>query len=232
MIQYLRHNDILTLDDLHLPSYRAALTCREMSHIKDVRILEVREQAHFQREMPSILQSFLNMAMTTHHVHLIFLEPYPQAPSRIRSKKGLFYQYRNLLAQHDHFEREVPVSSEATLLGGMIRLTAKNAALLPDLLDELPFAFGRLSPRDQRSFATNRSDFLETIITQALQPGAISWPNPLKLAALLTRPHRPWFTLRDLNDTEYLRIFLHHADEAWAQAAERELNKVLTVGIS
>ena len=232
MIQYLRHNDILTLDDLHLPSYRTALTPQEMSHINDVRILEVREHAHFQRDIPSILRSFLDMAADTHHIHLVFLEPYPQPTSYIRSKKGLFGPHRNRIAQHARFELEVAVSSEETLWGGIIRLTAKNAGEVLSMLDELPFAFGLLTSRDKRSFTSSRADFLHTIITQILQPGAIYRPNPLKLAAFLTRPKRAWFTLRDLNDTEYFRIFFHHTDQTWAEIAEQEVRGAPVVGFS
>jgi len=215
MIDYEIHQNILTLDDLNLESSKSALSAKNLEKIAALNVLQVKERAYFQRDMASILRNFLGFCLSEHNVYLILLEPYPQMKNRIRSKKGLFYNYKDQFKKTALFETENEVSPEETLFGGIIRLNQKNIDHTLSMLKDLPFAFGLIAPKRTRTFKPNRKDFLETIITKGLKPGEIYWKNWLKIAALLAKPGRKFFTLQDLNDTEQLRVFYHRDDAEW-----------------
>ena len=215
MIDYEIHQNILALDDLNLESRKAALSAKDLEKIAALNVLQVRERAYFQRDMASILRNFLGFCLSEHNVYLVLLEPYPQMKNRIRSKKGLFYNYKDQFDKTALFETETEVSPEETLFGGIIRLNQKNIDHTLSMLKDLPFAFGLIAPKGTRTFKPNRKDFLETIITEGLKPGEIYWKNWLKIAALLAKPGRKFFTLQDLNDTEQLRVFYHRDDAEW-----------------
>jgi len=83
-------------------------------------------------------------------VYLIFLEPYPQTKSRIRSKKGLFYPHKTLFERLATYETEIEISPGETLLAGIIQVTVSNINDLIDHFDKLPFAFGLAVPQQKK----------------------------------------------------------------------------------
>ena len=227
MINYQIHNNILDLDDLNLESSLSSLTLQDRRIIDLVNVLEVKEKAYFQRDMLSIFKDFLGFCMKEHNVYLVLLEPYPQPQNRIRSKKGLFYNHKSSFGKNTALETETEVVSDETLFAGIIRMTEKNIDYLINRFDDFPFAFGLIAPRGAKTFKNNREDFLKTIVLEGLQPGKIYWKNWLKIAALLVKPGRKFFTLQYLNDTEHFRVFYHKADAQWGHLLERFISEEL-----
>lgn len=84
-----------------------------------------------------------------------------------------------------------------------------------------------IAPRSKKTFKTSRKDFLETIVSEGVKPGGIYWKNWLKIAAILTQPGRKFFSLQDLNDTEYFRVLYHEADAEWGGCLERFISQEL-----
>jgi hypothetical protein len=227
MIDFNIHKDILRIEDLRLESNLSSLTSRDMGTIEAVRMLQVREKAYFQRDMLSIFRNFLSFCLQEHNVYLVLLEPYPQTQTSIRSKKGLLYKHRGAFEERAVFETEIEVSPRETLFAALARITEKDIDRFFNRFDDLPFALGLITPRNKKTFRTSRKDFLETIVSEGLKPGAIYWKNWLKLAAILTQPGRKFFSLQELNDTEYFRVFYHEADAAWGNSLERFISQEL-----
>lgn len=227
MINYKIHKNILDLDDLNLESSLSSLTIQDRERIDLVNVLQVQEKAYFQRDMISVFRNFLSFCMKEHNVYLVLLEPYPQAKNRIRSKKGLLYNHKSAFGKNTALETETEVVSDETLFAGIIRITETNIDYLINHFDDFPFAFGLIAPRGTKTFKNNRKDFLEAIVLEGLQPGKIYWKNWLKIAALLVKPGRKFFTLQDLNDTEQFRVFYHQADTQWGNRLESFISQEL-----
>jgi hypothetical protein len=227
MINYKIHKNILDLDDLNLESSLSSLTPQDRERIDLVNILQVQEKAYFQRDMLSIFKDFLSFCMEEHNVYLILLEPYPQTKNRIRSKKGLFYNHKSSFGKNTALETETEVVPDETLFAGIIRVTEKNIDYLINRFDDFPFAFGLIAPRGTKTFKNKREDFLKAIVQKGLQPGKIYWKNWLKIAALLVKPGRKFFTLQDLSDTEHFRVFYHKADMQWGNRLESFISQEL-----
>jgi len=100
-------------------------------------------------------------------VYLIFLEPYPQTKSRIRSKKGLFYAHREIFERTTTYGIEIEVSPGKTLLAGISQVTAFNINDVVYCMDELPFAFGLAVPQQKRTFANSRKNATNHCKTRA-----------------------------------------------------------------
>jgi hypothetical protein len=145
----------------------------------------------------------------------------------IRSKKGLFYKHKGAFEKRAVFETEIEVSPRETLFAGLARVTEKNIDRFVNRFDDFPFAFGFIAPRSKKTFKTSRKDFLETIVSEGLKPGGIYWKNWLKIAAILAKPGRKFFSLQDLNDTEYFRVFYHEADAEWGHCLEHFISQEL-----
>lgn len=221
MINYKIYNSLLEIEDLNLESSLSSLTLQDQKVLESLKVLQVKEEAHFQRDMLSLFRDFLVFSTEAHKVYWVLLEPYPQARNRIRSKKGLFYPHKTVFERPATYETEIEISPGETLLAGIIQVTVSNINNLIDHFDKLPFAFGLAVPQQKRTFANCRKDWLETLAKQGLKPGKIYWKNWLKIAALLVKPQRKIFTLQTLNDREYLRFFYHKADSLWEQELER-----------
>jgi len=220
MINYKIYNSLLEIEDLNLESSLSSLTLQDQKVLESLKALQVKEKAHFQRDMLSLFRNFLVFSTKAHKVYLVFLEPYPQKNNRIRSKKGLFYPHSIVFKQPATYETEIEVSPGETLLAGITQVTVSDIDSVVDCLDELPFAFGLAVPQQKRAFANSRKDTLETIVHQGLKPGKIYWKNWLKIVALLLKPERKIFTLQTLNDSEYFRVFHHRADGKWEKQLE------------
>lgn len=217
MIIHKTYNHLLELDDLNLESNLSFLTLQDQAIMDSVKALEVEEKAYFQRDMLSLFRSFLAFSAQAHKVYLIFIEPYPQTKSRIRSKKGLFCAHREIFERPTTYEVEIEVSPDKTFLAGITQVTASNINDVVNYMDELPFAFGLAVSQQKKTFTNSRKKMLQTIVNHGLKPGKIYWKNWPKIAALLVKPERKIFTLQTLNDSEYFRIFYHSADEQWEQ---------------
>lgn len=113
------------------------------------------------------------------------------------------------------------------LSAGIIRLTDQNIDFVLSLIRDFPLAFGFISPKGKRTYKPNRKDFLETLVHEGLTPGNIYWKNWLKISAILVKPGRKFFYLRDLNDTEHLRVFYHQADVEWGSRLEGFISRTL-----
>lgn len=59
MIHFKLYDNPLVLDDLNLESSLSALTPQERAKIESVRVLQVEEKAHFQRDLISVFRDFL-----------------------------------------------------------------------------------------------------------------------------------------------------------------------------
>lgn len=230
MIHFKLYDNPLALDDLNLASSLSALTPQERAKIESVRVLQVEEKAHFQRDLISVFRDFLAFCGQEHHVYLVLLEAYPQPRSGIRSKKGLLYRHKGALDKSAVFETEIEVSPGETLLAGMIRISEQNRDYLLDCFDDLPLAFAWIAPRNKKTFRTNRRDFLEAIVLEGLKPGKIYWKNWLKLVATLVKPGSKLCSLQDLNGTEHLRVFHHKGDAEWGHDLERFISQALAAG--
>lgn len=220
MINYKIHNKILDLEDLNLESSLSLLTSQDKERIDLVNVLQVKEKAYFQRDMGSVLRNFLVFCMKEHNIYMVLLEPYPQMKNKIRSKKGLFYNHKSLFGKNTALETETEVLSDETLFAGIIRVTEKNIDYLVNRIDDFPFAFGLIAPRGTKTFKNNRQNFLKAIVREGLKPGKIYWKNWLKIAALLVKPDRKFFTIQDLDDIEHFRVFYHKADAQWEHQLE------------
>ena len=122
---------------------------------------------------------------------------------------------------------ETEVSPKETLFAGIIRLTEKNVDFVLDCFDDFPIAFGLISPRRKSAFKTNRKDFLETLIAKGLKHGEFFWKNWLKIAVMLIRPGRKFFTLQHLNDTEHFSVFYHKEDAQWEHQLKTFISREL-----
>lgn len=215
MIDFSRYDSLLDLDDLNLASNLTSSSNLDINKLKAVNAIQVKEHALLEGNMDYAFRKFLSFSREEHNVYFIFLEDYPQAKSRIRSKKALLYQHRLHLEKGISLVSEVELTPNESLFAGIVRMTDKNFDYLVDHLDDLPFAFGLLSLYRQRTLKTNREDLLNTVVSKGLNPGKIYWKNWLKIAALLVAPGKKIFSLQNLNDAEYLRIFYHEADVDW-----------------
>lgn len=217
MIDFSRYDSLLDLDDLNLGSNLTSLSKLDKNKLEAVKAIQVKEQALLEGNMDYAFRKFLSFSREEHNIYFVFLEDYPQAKSRIRSKKGLLYKHKHSipLEKGIFLANEIELTPNASLFAGVIRVTDKNFDYLIDHLYDLPFAFGLLSPYGHRTFKTNRKDFLNTVVLEGLKPGKIYWKNWLKIATLLVEPGKKIFSLQNFNDTEYLRIFYHEADVDW-----------------
>ncbi len=215
MIDFSRYDNLLDIDDLNLESNLTSLSNLDINKLKAVNAIQVKEHTLLEGNMDYAFRKFLSFSREEHNVYFVFVEDYPQAKSRIRSRKGLLYEHRLQLEKGIFLVNEVELTPNESLFAGIVRVTDKNFDYLIHHLNDLPFAFGLLSPYRHRTFTTNRKDFLNTVVLEGLKPGKIYWKNWLKIAALLVAPGKKFFSLQNLNDTEYLRIFYHQADVDW-----------------
>lgn len=227
MITFEHYNNILDLDDLNLESSLSTLTVQDKKKIGAVSVLQAKEKVFFQQDMSFVFRNFLDFCRKGHNVYFVLLENYPRMRSKIRSKKGLFYKEKEYFEKGVFLETEVDVEPGESLFAGIIRLTENNIDYLVNRPDDFPFAFGFIAPRGKKAFKTNRKNFLEAVVLEGLKPGEIYWKNWLKMATLLVKPGRKLFSLQDLNEVEYFRVFYHKGDTEWASRWENAIKQML-----
>ena len=110
-----------------------------------------------------MLYRILGQSMTTHRVYTVYQESKAQLKSWVRSHRGMLKPYRKLgifQPQSTH-EVELPVSDTTTLFLGIAQIKRTNLAQQNIPLPNLAFFY--LVPSKQRSFRSNRTDFLRGI---------------------------------------------------------------------
>jgi hypothetical protein len=96
---------------------------------------------------------------------------------KIEAVHVLHYQLKGQFDENTIFETDTKISNDQSLFAGIIRITAENLDYVVDRFDDLPIAFGLLSPQGKSPYKINRTDFLEEIVSKGLKPEKIYWKN-------------------------------------------------------
>lgn len=189
-------NKILTED---YPYSFANLSAREkekLAHINEIKIFaDTVELAHI-----------LKACLPKYRVYFVYIEPFRQKKSKIRSLKKLFFAQKNEIGTQKIFEEELDLGADNSVMSAIIRLDEKNVDFLTNNISS-NFAFGFFVPRPKKSFSQNKKVFLSQLKNYIFEEKNAVKINIFK-AIVQAVPQQLFFSFgTDKNDKEHIRIF-------------------------